>query len=228
MYVEIVDCGECFSTTMEFINGVYANKSEWAKHNFYPQNGMVGEVVKVTPRAYIVKIMDDIYVPMTKNGIREITKKEFLANKDNNTCSGMDERQKNINESVDSIIGDSWKHLPDMREHFKQDIIENMKKLTYDFERNIYLPDLERSCVIYATDMILEYKKQWGSTLPQYVIDEVSMQVIDVYLQFFPSQFLKESVSRCKEQIHDFVKNPNAQEHIDDYYQQVNLRYSWH
>ena len=56
MYVKIIDRGECFSTTMEFINGVYANKTEWAKHNFYPQNGMVGDVVKRTPRAYIIKI----------------------------------------------------------------------------------------------------------------------------------------------------------------------------
>lgn len=55
MYVKIIDKGECFSTTMEFINGIYANKTEWAKYNFYPQNGMVGEIVKRTPSAYIVK-----------------------------------------------------------------------------------------------------------------------------------------------------------------------------
>lgn len=225
MYVKIIDCGECFSTTMEFINGVYANKSEWAKHNFYPQNGMVGEIAKITPRAYIVKIMDGIYVPMTKNGIREISKEEYLANKGNNTCSGMDERQKKINNRVDSIIGDSWKHLRDMREDFKQDIIENMKKLTCDFERNIYLPDLEHSCVIYATDIILEFKEQWGSILPQYVIDEVSEQVTDVYCQFFSSQFLSESISRCKDKIRGLVQNPNAREQIDNYYQQVNIRY---
>ena len=37
MYVKIVDRGECFSTTLEFIDGVYANKTEWEKHNFYSQ-----------------------------------------------------------------------------------------------------------------------------------------------------------------------------------------------
>ena len=104
--------------------------------------------------------------------------------------------------------------------------IENMKKLTCNFERNIYLPDLERSCVIYATDMILGYKKQWGSIIPPYVIDEVSEQVIDVYQQFFSSQFLGESISRCKEQIQGLTQNPNAREQIDNYYRQVNLNYS--
>ena len=79
MYVKIIDKGECFSTTMEFIDGVYANKSEWEKHNFYPQNGMVGELVKRTPSAYIVKIMDGVYVPMTRRGIREISYEEYKA-----------------------------------------------------------------------------------------------------------------------------------------------------
>jgi hypothetical protein len=228
MFVKIINRGECFSTTMEFINGVYANKTEWEKYNFYPQNGMVGEVVKITPRAYIVKIKDGIYVPMTKKGIQEISREEYLANKDKNACVGMDERQKRINNGTDDIIGNSWQHLPNMRESFKQDIIENIKRLTCDFSRNIYLPDLERSCVIYATDMILEYKKQWGSTLPPYVIDEVSEQITDVYQEFWPTEFMHESVFRCKQQIENLVKNPDARNTIDNYYSQVNQRYPWY
>lgn len=133
MYVKIIDKGECFSTTMEYIDGVYANKVEWAKHNFYPKNGMVGEVVKRTPSAYIVKIMDGIYVPMTRNGIAEISYNEYQAGLANNVCEGMDDRQRRINEGVDdfnSMTGYDWQRLPDMREAFKQDIIENIKKLT--------------------------------------------------------------------------------------------------
>ena len=110
----------------------------------------------------------------------------------------------------------------------KEDIIENIKKLTCDFSRNIYLPDLERSCVIYATDMILEYKKQWGSILPPYVIQEVSAQVIDIYCEFWPDQFLMESISRCKTQINDLVHQSNAKDVIGNYYRQVNQRYSVH
>lgn len=228
MYVKIVDRGECFSTTMEFINGVYANKTEWGKHNFYPQNGMVGEVVKVTPRAYIVKIKEGIYVPMTKNGIKEITYNEYVVGKDNNVCSGMDDRQKRINNGHDSLVGDTWQHLPDLRGYFRQDIIENMKRLTCDFAVNIFLPDLEQSCVIYATDMILEYRKQWGSTLPPYVIDELSNQVMDVYREFFSTQFLEESINRCKRRIQILVNCSDAQEQIDNYYQKVNMRYAMH
>ena len=109
MYVKIVDKGECFSTTMESVNGVYANKEEWAKYNFYPQNGMVGEVVKRTNTAYVVKIKEGIYVPMTKNGIEEISYEEYQRNQSNNVCNGMDERQTRINNKFDSIVGNIWK-----------------------------------------------------------------------------------------------------------------------
>lgn len=94
MYVRIIDQGECLSTTREYVDGVYANKNEWAKHNFYPKNGMVGELVKRTPMAYIVKIMDGIYVPMTRKGIEEISSKDYETGVKNNLCCGMDERQK--------------------------------------------------------------------------------------------------------------------------------------
>ena len=228
MYVKIVDRGECFSTTMEFVDGVYANRTEWEKHNFYPQNGMVGELVKITPRAYVIKIADGIYVPMTKKGIKEITYSEYITNKNNNVCSGLDFRQKIINEGADAYMGNSWQHLPDMREHFKEDIIENMKRLTCDFELAIKLYELERSCEIYATDLILEYKRQWGSTLPPYVIDELSSQVFDVYRSLFSTQFLDESIERCRSNIHSLVSNPRAKEIIDGYYQWVNNRCSWH
>ena len=125
MFVKIIDRGECFSTTMEFIDGVYANTTEWEKYNFYPQNGMVGEVVKVTPRAYIVKIEDGIYVPMTKKGIKEISREEYLANKDKNVCVGMDERQKRIHDGVNAF--------------------NDTVKKRIDNVENLYIPNPERS-----------------------------------------------------------------------------------
>ena len=228
MYVKIIDCGEIYSTTMEYINGVYANRDEWVKHNFYPQNGMVGEVVKVTPRVFIVKIMEGIYVPMTKDGLKEISYDEYVASRDNNTCGGMDERQQKINDEFVSIVGESWKHLRDMREDMKPDIINLMKKLTFDFEKPIFLPELERSFVMYATAFILEYKRQWGTTLPPYVINNVLDQLIDVYRQFFHDQFTGEAIGRCRIRVHGHANDPHAAEMVEKYYDEVNKDYCWH
>ena len=230
MYVKIIYKGECFSTTMEFIDGVYANKSEWVKHNFYPQNDMVGELVKRTPSAYIVKIMDGIYVPMTRRGIKEISYDEYKVGLANNVCSGMDARQTHINQECDDRMeacGFNWQKLPDMRQAFKQDIIQNITKLTCDFKRNIFLPDLKKSFVIYATDMCLEYKEKSGRIIPTDIIKDIANQVGDVYMDLFPGQFDYNSKSDCINQTIVLTNDIDAREIIDKYYQEVNLRWSW-
>lgn len=102
-YAKIIDRGECFSTTNLSVNGISANKWEWGKHNFYPQNGMVGEVINEQDSLFL-KIMDGIYVPITFRGIVEITYEEYVAGKVNNVCSGMDTRQRMINEQTDALI----------------------------------------------------------------------------------------------------------------------------
>lgn len=230
MYVKIIDRGECFSTTPEFIDGVYANKTEWEKYNFYPQNGMVGEIVKRTPSAYIVKIMDGIYVPMTKRGIEEIDYDEFIAGQSNNVCIGMDARQKRINSQVDEInafTGYDWQHLPDMRSAFKSDIISNITKLTCDFKRNIFLPDLHESAIMYTLNMCIDYQNKSGREIHPMAIDDISNQVFDVYQELFNQQFPYSSKLYCLKEVKQYMKNPNVVEIVRHYYQKVNDRYSW-
>lgn len=230
MYVKIINRGECFSTTQEFIDGVYANKTEWEKHNFYPQNGMVGEVVKRTPSAYIVKIMDGIYVPMTKNGIKEIEYEEFVAGQSRNICTGMDERQQRINSQVDEFLGMTgynWQHLPDMRQNFKADIITNITKLTCDFKRNIFLPDLEKSAIMYALDMCIEYQNQSGRRIHPMAIEDISNQISDVYQELFKDQFPNSSREYCLQEVKSYMSMPNVEDIVFNYYQDVNNRYSW-
>lgn len=230
MYVKIIDRGECFSTTMEFIDGVYANRTEWEKHNFYPQNGMVGEVVKRTPSAYIVKIMDGIYVPMTRRGIEEIDYEKFIAGQNNNICSGMDERQKRINSQLNSInakTGFNWQHLPDMRQYFKKDIITNIEKLTCDYKHNIFLPDLEKSALMYALDMCIEYQNKSGREIHPMAIEDIVNQVCDVYQEFFKHQFPQSSRISCLDNAKQMMRNDNVKDIVQRYYQQVNDRYNW-
>lgn len=69
--------------------------------------------------------------------------------------------QKRINRQLDDVnnlTGYNWQHLPDMRQYFKPDIISNIVKLTCDYKRNIFLPDLEKSALMYALDMCIDIK----------------------------------------------------------------------
>ena len=99
-YAKITDRGECMSTMNLVVDGVPANKWEWAKYNFYPKNDMVGEVMLV--RGFnVLKIMEGIYVPMSPLGIVEISADEYERGKVNNVCTGMDARQQNINDGIE-------------------------------------------------------------------------------------------------------------------------------
>lgn len=102
-YARIIDRGECYSTSNLIVNGIRAHKSEWAKYNFYPQNGMVGEILTVNG-CTVLKVLEGIYVRMTPNGIQEITQQEYEREKVKNVCTGMDERQKRINNQLDSYL----------------------------------------------------------------------------------------------------------------------------
>ena len=94
VYARIIDRGECESTNPLVVDGVPANVSEWKKYNFYPQNNMVGELMKVN-NINVLHILPHIYVVMNK-GIEIITEEEWNEGQQYNTYTGMDERQWKI------------------------------------------------------------------------------------------------------------------------------------
>ena len=114
-----------------------------------------------------------------------------------------------------------------MRQAFKQDIIQNITKLTCDFKRNIFLPDLKESVIIYATDMSLEYKNKSGRTISSNTIKDIANQVGDVYMELFPGQFDNMDKIECINRTISLVNNPDAREIINKYYHEVNMRWSW-
>jgi len=102
-YARIIDHGECYSTSKLVVNGVPANKTAWAEYNFYPKDDMVGELMLVNG-CNVLKITDDIYVQIRSAGIEEITEEEYKAGLKNNVITGLDDRQKRINEQVDVLL----------------------------------------------------------------------------------------------------------------------------
>lgn len=75
-YARITDSGECFKSLTIIVDGVYANEKTWAQHDFKPTNGMVGELIE-HHKIPVLKIEDQIYVPISKYGYEEISKEEY-------------------------------------------------------------------------------------------------------------------------------------------------------
>ena len=90
-YAEIINKGECLPTLnappadsiidwSKYLNIKHlAGKNEWAKHDFYPANGLVGEIVGIICNPlgfnmYILFIENKYYVPMSEKGIKFLIK----------------------------------------------------------------------------------------------------------------------------------------------------------
>lgn len=69
-YAEIVDRGECYSTSKLMVDGIPANRDEWVKYGFNPEDGMTGELLLVNGCS-VLKITEGVYVHMNPRGIRE-------------------------------------------------------------------------------------------------------------------------------------------------------------
>ena len=183
-YAKIIDKGECFSSLNLNVNGIPANSNEWAKHDFYPKNDMVGVVMNIN--GYIIlKINENIYVPMSSNGITYINETEYIAGLVNNTCTGMDKKQEQINRSYNEVISRPYSFgKPDYKEYFWKDIVDNLTIRTNNYTRPMFMPQLMNECVMYACDICLEFKKKAGFLSNDWMM-HISSQVCDVFDEHF-------------------------------------------
>ena len=178
-YAKIIDKGECYSTLGLVVNGVPANKQEWAKYNFYPKNEMVGEVIYVNGMI-VLKITEDIYVPMSSRGVVEITEKDYIEGKKNNVFTGMDERQRKINDGVDA-----WINLEQM---LKGRIVKD------------YTAQLEQDAEIYYSSYRLAVSKQGESI--QYRINMLAKSLANSTIVRIPlNQAINLILSYVKEEM---------------------------
>ena len=73
-FVEIVDSEVCESFTNLVLEGVHASTVEWRKHNFWPNNGVVGAVVgdgySANGHIKVIQALPDIYFPLGSAGVK--------------------------------------------------------------------------------------------------------------------------------------------------------------
>ena len=75
--------------------------------------------------------------------------------------------------------------------------------------------------------MCIEYQKKSGRKIHPMAIEDISNQVSDVYQELFNHQFPNESRLFCLQEVKRHLDNPNIEDIVQNYYQDVNLRYSW-
>lgn len=234
-YVEITDKGECMSTLNAFfINGSLANRTAWERHNYYPQDGQVGELVESSEdnfihtysiqgrciEMYILKINNDIYVPMTKNGIKIISENEYNLRVGNNIFhNGKNSRQQKINSDYDNAMSGllGIDMIPGAyHDAFWSDICQILKRHTDDFTIPMYHKELVHECLMYALDMCRHFERTAGfirNARKEYIASEVC----NVFLEHF-DEFTDQDAAAIINRVCSFDSFEPLSANIDKFY----------
>ena len=107
-FVEIINSDLCESFTNLVLDGIPASTKEWSKHNFWPNNGVVGIVVgdghSANGPIIVIQAMTNIFIPILPSGVKSITEYEFRQKVQNNSKIGLDINQKNKTAERDELL----------------------------------------------------------------------------------------------------------------------------
>jgi hypothetical protein len=193
-FAEIIDKGECLSTInvppavnildwsgTENIKHL-AGKNEWTKHDFYPSNGLIGEIAGVLYNTiwgydvYILKIQNQFYVPMSPNGIKFISENEMRLKQPSTQTRSMDSRQTKINNDYDNFIQRPFSAgKPKYKDYFKEDLAKNLNNST----RQLYIQDIEKEAIMYSCDICIEFDKKSDGLLTKDWKEHIASEVCD-------------------------------------------------
>lgn len=184
-YVEIIDKGECCSSMNDNPNFVWpdpklkkiACKNEWSKHNFYPSNGLVGEVYcDLDSWGHILLISDKYYVPMTKKGINTIAEDEYLKRKPLNKLSGMDQKQRAINTGIDELYS-NINNIFGL--NYEEDTIEDLEIDEYYHE---LITKIDELCAEHGVEYTISENEVGGNTRIIYTMNEFTMGIFSIIM----------------------------------------------
>ena len=222
-YAKIIDKGECLSTigtNSQFHDKwkdentrLKSNKEEWIKFNFYPQNDMVGEVIDNFHNhiwgfnIFILKINENIFVPLSEKGIEFISYNEFIKNPN---AEYVEDNSGNVN------LNQNDKLLTDLTTLFRKDLIKNFTDKTNNFTRELFIEDSLKEAEMYSCDMILEFKKKSGFLTDQ-IIEEITIQVCESVSSIF-KEFKSIHRIKCLLSVKNLIKDDSIELIVNQYY----------
>lgn len=109
------------------------------------------------------------------------------------------------------------------QESFKSDLVNNLRRVSNDFSRQLLMKDLWEECIMYSCDMCLHYYKTgpFKGFLPT-TIDNITYNVCYALSKLVP-EFGPSTWQPVYDSVQDLLKDPHTydvlQERIDRYYQ---------
>jgi hypothetical protein len=111
---------------------------------------------------------------------------------------------------------------PTWQEAFRNDLRNNLSRISNGFEKQLYLGDLMEECIWYSCDMCLEYYRQgaFNGFLPD-TIDNISYNVctaMSSLVKAFGDSQRETVMSKVRELLRDSSTYEILQSQIDNYY----------
>lgn len=109
---------------------------------------------------------------------------------------------------------------PRFREHFRQDLINNLMNRSNQGTIQLYKYHIVTECVMYSCDMCLEFQRKSDGLLTSDWIEHITNEVGEAIKTILPRDFNDEDISVATEKVQHLMRFPatDLQQEVDNYY----------
>lgn len=109
---------------------------------------------------------------------------------------------------------------PRFREHFRQDLINNLMNRSNQGTIQLYKHHIITECVMYSCDMCLEFQLKSGGLLTTDWIEHITKEVGEAIKTILPRDFNDQDIRVATEKVQQLLRFPasDLQREVGNYY----------
>ena len=108
---------------------------------------------------------------------------------------------------------------PQFRDHFRQDLIKNLMRISNQGTIQLYKHHIMTECVMYASEMCLEFQKKSDGLLTSDWIEHITRETGEAIKGILPRDFDDNDIKIAIDKVQELMRFPaqNLQEEINRY-----------
>ena len=112
---------------------------------------------------------------------------------------------------------------PRFREHFRQDLINNLMNRSIQGTIQLYKHHIVTECVMYSCDMCLEFQRKSDGLLTSDWIEHIKKEVGEAIKSILPRDVCDSDIEIVVNKVQQLMRFPssNLQEEVDKYYNRI-------
>ena len=109
---------------------------------------------------------------------------------------------------------------PRFREHFRQDLINNLMTRSKQGTIQLYKHHIVTECIMYSCDMCIEFQRKSDGLLTSDWIEHITKEVGEAIKTILSRDFNDEDIRVAAEKVQQLMRSPatDLQREVDNYY----------